>query len=248
MVRWIATLLIAGCYAFQGWAQVAPAKSEQTAAPATMEKPVASSAPSQWPLDEFKEFSAVMVGSALPKDDREGHIYRSGDLLRTEGPLSRSYMITDLITSETHAISKTGCMRSSAPFFRAYPFFLPKPGRKIESTSAGKETVDGHKCQIVDVTVSGGGLAVSSIKLRFWKAEDLHGFPVKIDAQPGTGVHSVIQYKNVVLGPQDETMFIYPKDCQDFNQDKDDDDDAQPASKPAPPPVGEKPPADNPKQ
>jgi hypothetical protein len=256
MVRLMAVLFLAGCFAFQVGAQTAPgqgsatgpSKAEQAPGSVANAKKPAVPATSAWPLDKFTEFSAVMVGSAFPNDEREGHIYRSGDLIRNEGPLSRGYMITNLATSDTHALSVAGCMKTSAPFFRAYPFFLSKPGRKIERTSAGKETVDGHVCQVEDVIVTGEGIAVSAIKLRFWEAEDLHGFPIKVDVQAGHSPHSTIRYKDIVLGPQDATLFIYPKDCQDITQASDDDDEEQPGKKPAPSPEGKKPPADTPHQ
>lgn len=254
MVRFTAVLMLAGCLALQAWAQTAPgqgsvaapAKPEHTPGSEGSAKNPATPTASIWPLDKFQEFSAVMVGSASPHDERDGHIYRSGDLLRNEGPLSLGFMITNLASSESYTVSKSGCAKTSAPFFRAYPFFLPKAGRKIESTPAGKETVDGHVCQVEDVIVSGAGLAVSSIKLRFWEAEDLNGFPIKVDVQAGRGPHSTIRYKNVLLGPQDATLFIYPKDCQDMNQADDDDD--KPEETPATAPKGQKPSPDSPKQ
>ena len=57
-----------------------------------------------------------------------------------------------------------------------------------------------------------------AVKLRFWEAEDLQGFPVKIELRT-TSIHHSMEYKNVVLGPQDPTLFIYPNQCQAFKAD-----------------------------
>jgi hypothetical protein len=50
------------------------------------------------------------------------------------------------------------------------------------------------------------------IKLKLWEAEDLHGFPVKVQVLNGGG-RGTIQYKDVVLGPADPSLFIRPKHC-----------------------------------
>ena len=101
-------------------------------------------------------------------------------------------------------------MRSSAPFFRAYPFFLPKPGRKIESTSAGKETVDGHKCRH-RVLFPEAAWRFRRSNGHFARQRIFTAFPSDFDAQPGTGVHSVIQYKNVVLGRRTKRCSSIPR-------------------------------------
>jgi hypothetical protein len=51
-------------------------------------------------------------------------------------------------------------------------------------------------------------------KMRLWEAEDLQGFPIKIEFLILGGHGPVIRYKNVVLGEQDPTLFIHPKSCQ----------------------------------
>jgi hypothetical protein len=263
MFRCTFVLLFVGWASCHSWAQAAATELQKTPPafpPASQRAPQKPSVPSgaqgvgtapaesSFPFDRFQEFSAVMVGSPLPKDERESHIYRSGNLLRTEGLLSRAYMVTDLAANQTYAVANSGCMKSSTPFLRAYPFFLPGNGRKIERSAAGKEKMDGHDCQVEDVTISGEGLAVPVIKLRFWDAADLNGFPIRIDIDARRGPVSTIRYKNVVLGPQDETLFLYPNSCQDLAQDKDDDDDAQPAKQPSPPPDAKKPAVNDPQK
>jgi hypothetical protein len=243
MNRSLAVLLLAGCATLQVQAQVqirdrhqAQAPSVQASteqAPEPEQKPAdqttdqnppqpaaenhtAESAPpataqTDFPLDRFKEFSAIMTGGPLPGGDWEGHIYRSGDLMRMQGQQQApTFMITDLMKQQTHGLSATGCIKFNYPYSRAYPFMLAGPDKKYELAPVGEETVDGHQCRIEDLTITSPKLQ-QPLKLRLWEAEDLQGFPVKIE---NLRSHRTIQYKNVVLGPQDPTLFIYPTHCQ----------------------------------
>jgi hypothetical protein len=227
MVRWLAAILITCCLSAQLSAQDSKEQTskEQTSkeqpvkeqAPKGQEAPAqpaaAPSAPAQFPMDAFPEFSAVMVGSVRRGDDQESYIYRSGNLVRTPGPEGLGYFVTDLSTLETYAISTTGCMHDRNPYYRSAPFSSMRPGYTVARTVSGQETVDGHACKVEDVTLYSPKLPVS-IKLRFWEAEDLQGFPVKVEYRRALGHNPVIHYKNVVLGPQDPTLFIHPKTCE----------------------------------
>ena len=207
MVRLPAVILFTCCLAAQLSAQ---ASKEQEPAGQTA---AAQSPKTQFPLDAFPEFSAVMVGSVVSGDDRESHIYRSGKLVRTEGLEERNFLITDLTSLETFGVSATGCLHDPNPFFRSAPFSSMRPGYTAERVASGQETIDGHSCKIEDVTLSSPKLP-RPIKLRFWEAEDLQGFPVQVEFQRPNKQNAVIHYKNVVLGPQDPTLFIYPKSCE----------------------------------
>jgi hypothetical protein len=168
-----------------------------------------------YPLDSFTEFSAVMVGSRAEPGEgaSQGHIYRSGKLMRMEDPGRVGYFITDLSTGESYGISEMGCIHDGHPFVRALPFRVaPQADITVTRAAVGKETVDGHSCQIENVTVSSPSFA-SPMKMRFWEAEDLHGFPIKIEFLLPSGHDPIIRYKNVVLGRQDPTLFIHPKSC-----------------------------------
>jgi len=177
--------------------------------------PATPPAKTQYPLDSFTDFSAVMVGSIVEMGEgtAEGHIYRSGKLMRVADPEGYAYFITDLSTLDTYALSTGPCMHDSHPYFRASPFPAARPGSSVERVAAGKDTLDGHSCQIEDITVSSPKTG-SRLKLRFWEAEDLQGFPIKIEFQRPGARSSIIRYKNVAFGPQDPTLFIYPKSCQ----------------------------------
>jgi hypothetical protein len=199
---------------------------------------IAQSATS-YPLDSFTEFSAVMIGSRveLGEGTQEGHIYRSGNLIRMEDPGKLGYFITDLTTGETHGMSEAGCMHDTHPFIRVFPFnAASKPGATVTRAPAGteKETVDAHSCQIENVTVSAPTFA-NPLKMKFWEAEDLQGFPIKVEFLLPGGHDAIVHYKNVVLGPQDPTLFIHPKSCEPL---------PKPESKPKKPPSSKKPTAE----
>jgi len=240
MDRSIAVLLLAGCATLQGWAQAPSGQRSTEQAPAAEQKSVDRNHPSEqtpdnhtavpaspadhataaqpaqsgFPLDQFKEFSAIMTGGPLLGGDWEGHIYRSGNLMRMEGrAAARNYMITDLAKQETHGLATSGCLKFNYVYTRTFPFSVSGSDKKYERVPAGEETVDGHVCRVEDVIISFPKLH-SSTTLRFWEAEDLQGFPVKIELRPKSGPYRITQYRNVVLGPQDPTLFIVPDKCQ----------------------------------
>jgi hypothetical protein len=155
-----------------------------------------------------------MVGSIMEVGDGEveSHVYRSGNLMRMEGVEEHGYLITDLKTHDTYGVSAGPCMHDTHPFFRASPFAAVRPGYHVERVPVGTEMLDGHSVKIEDVTVTPPD-AGKPLKMRFWLAEDLHGFPIKIDYARADGRHSIVRYKNVFVGPQDPTLFIHPKNC-----------------------------------
>jgi hypothetical protein len=245
MVRWIGIILLTGCLASQLYAQVPKeqAPNEQGSAaqtpaaepPAAAQASAATSATSQYPFDKFTEFSAVMVGSRMEVGEgtAEAHIYRSGMLMRMEGPEGHGYFLTDLSTRETYGISAGPCMHDTHPYFRAAPFAAGRPGLTVERVPVGKETRDGHSCQIEDVTVSSEKPGAPALKMRVWEADDLEGFPIRIELPLPAGKHAALRYKNVKLGPQDPTLFIHPSSCKSLP--------AIPKTRPKPAPAAKKP-------
>jgi len=225
MVRLMKTgvILLLGCFAMPALAQTA--KEQHSVGKAAAEQgPAGQSALASTatlnPLDSFTEFSAVMVGSRVEPGEgtSEGHIYRSGKLMRMEDPGRRGYFITDLTTGETYGMSEAGCMHDSHPFIRTFPFSLAaKPDTTVTRAATGRETVEGHSCQVEDITFSLPNFA-SALKMRFWEAQDLHGFPIKIEFLLPGGRNSIVHYRSVVLGAQDPTLFIHPKSCEQLSQ------------------------------
>ena len=193
-----------------------PSSTGRSAVGPTAAAPLATT----YPLDSFRDFSAVMIGSRAEPGEgaSHGHIYRLGSNMRMEEPGGHAYFITDLNTGKTYGILDDGCIHDDHPYIRAIPFHIADEGHAtVTRASAGKETMDGHSCEIEDITVSSPVLA-NPQKMRFWEAEDLRGFPVKIEFVLPGGHGPIIRYKNVVLGPQDPTLFIHPKFCQSLHQ------------------------------
>lgn len=210
MGRCTTVLLLAMCFASLVWAQApaSPPSAEQTSAAAPASAPQAST---EAPWDKFKNFSALMTGGPVMGTADEIHIYRSGNMLRMEGPDRNSYIVQYLAKErDVRALSRAGCLQMGAPFIRSYPFFMTGPGYKFETVLLGKETVDGHPTQIEEVTVTfPPAKNHPPLKLKLWAAEDLQGFPVKIE----TPKQHTMEYRNVDFGELDRTLFVTPSQC-----------------------------------
>ncbi len=228
MFRW-ATVLFLCCFGAVLQAQTTPhpaagvpaaaeeGQPEQSAPPTQPpeQSPTADAAKppanAQYPLDAFQNFTAVMVGS-LGKDQGEARIYRRGRLLRIDD--GDGYTVSDLTKDDTWAVSPKTCLHENHPVIRVFPLDVAEPGFKIERVPAGKEIVDGHACIIEDVTVTSPGEDGHSLKMRFWEAQDLQGFPVKIEVLSKSGHDKVISYKDVALTAPDAALFKHPSHCE----------------------------------
>jgi hypothetical protein len=187
-------------------------------------------------FDNFNQFSATMSGGIAQSGDFVGHVYRLANLMRMEGNAPKgNYFLTNLETHETHGFASTGCIDFDYPYSRSFPFMLSGSDKKYEITPTGKETVDGHVTRVDDVTISSPNLKQPFL-IRIWRAEDLQGFPIKIEnRRPGARKWS-IHYSDVVLGAPDLSLFIIPSKCENYGlpdkggnsstSDKDKDDDS----------------------
>jgi hypothetical protein len=166
-------------------------------------------AKSQNPFIGFTEFSATMVGSLLGNID-ETKVYRSGKLMRTEMP-NGQYFVTDLTTLDTILVLPKRCMHDTVAPIYAFPFTTFRSHPIFQVTPAGEEIVDGHHCHVKSaLRTSGGG---SAMKMRLWAADDLNGFPVKIEVEAPGGRIITIAYKDVKIGPPDPAVFKHPAKC-----------------------------------
>jgi len=227
MFQWAKAILLLGCVATPTLAQEAKQSDSPSQAHSSQSNSIApagqaAAAPSShtYPLDAFGDFSAVMFGSRAEPGEgaSHGHIYRAGNRMRMEEPGGHAYFITDLTTGETFGIAEAGCIHDDHPYIRAIPFYIAgRADATVTRAPAGKETVDGHSCLIEDLAVSSPMLP-NPQTMRLWQAEDLQGFPVKIEFLLPHGHGPVIRFKNVVLGPQDPTLFLHPKSCQPLPQ------------------------------
>lgn len=231
MIRPIAALLFACCLALSVGAQEpqSPASPAQTPAvpnqapagqiPATAPPAgqTSGAASKQFPPDRFREFSAIQNGGILPGEDWDGYIYRSGDLMRMQAVTGgkSQYFVDDLVKVTNYGLSTGGCAKLPYLYSRTYPFLMTGPSYTFEIVPVGEDTVNGHHCHVEDVTVHNKKFA-NPAHFRLYEADDLQGFPIKIVNQQKKIRQWVIEYKNVVLGPQDPTLFVVPRDCQDL--------------------------------
>lgn len=80
--------------------------------------------------------------------------------MKREEPGGGAYFITDLNAGETYGIVEGGCIHDDHPYIRAIPFHIAgKTDATVTRASAGNETVEGHPCQVEDISVSSPMLA-----------------------------------------------------------------------------------------
>jgi hypothetical protein len=159
---------------------------------------------------EFKQFSATMVTPGMPSQMGEGmKMYRSGDKLRIDLP--NGYMITEMSSHTNYMVMANGmCMQMPPPPNQQNPFSQAHDAT-IERTSAGTDTVDGHPCKVESLTVTPRNGEPK--KMKVWEAQDLKGFPVKVEIESSHGPLAVL-YKNVSLADQDPSLFSHPQNCR----------------------------------
>ncbi len=164
---------------------------------------------------EIKQFSATVVMSGASAAAAKGHgmqgdmkIYRSGDKMRTSMG-SMGYMVMDMTQHVNYMVMNNMCMQISRPMGRN-PFSEAQDGT-IDRSPAGTETVDGHSCKVENVTVTPHD--GQPTKMKVWEAQDLKGFPVKIEMQGSHGVMT-LEYKDISLDEPPASLFTHPDNCQ----------------------------------
>jgi len=179
---------------------------------------VALTARAQNPFEAVKAFSATYVMSGTSGNAQQGQIqtkiYRSGSKLRTDLPGGAGYSIIDTSDRTTYMVMGSGmCMQMTAKE-QQNPFAQP-PDVTVERSSAGTDTVDGHACKVENVTVTqhSGPHAGQATTMKVWEAQDLHGFPVKMEMQTARGVMTM-QYKDISLAEPDASLFVHPDNCR----------------------------------
>jgi outer membrane lipoprotein-sorting protein len=171
-------------------------------------------AQAQNPFDTFKQFSATAVMSGMPTHGGQGpgemKIYRSGDKMRTTMPGGAGYMIMELSQHTGYMVMSTGmCMQMTAQG-QQNPFSQAQDAT-IERSPAGTDTVDGHACKVENLTVTPRNGQPS--KMKVWEAEDLKGFPIKIEMQSSHGLVTM-EYKDVSFSEPDASLFTHPENCR----------------------------------
>jgi len=198
MIRWLLSAAV-------GAALLLPnLQGQKTTKPAT--------AGGDSPFAPFTHFSATMSGGLLKDEPRK--IYRSGNLFRVD--LDGLYHITDFARDTTWSVRPDRCTRVARADVHSYPFSAFRDYKVERSPSEDKEAVDGHPCKIETVTFTSKEDEVK-VKLKLWRAQDLQGFPVKIEvAHPSRTI--TVNYTNVTLDKPDAALFKIPAKCTDFRK------------------------------
>jgi outer membrane lipoprotein-sorting protein len=166
----------------------------------------------QNPFESSKQFSAtvVMTGGNVKGAQGEMKIYRSGDKMRTSMPGGMGYVLMDLTQHTNYMVMGTGmCMQMAHPT-QQNPFSEAQDAT-IDRSPAGTDTVDGHSCKVENLTVTPHN--GQPTKMKVWEADDLHGFPIKIEMQTTHGPVS-IEYKDISLSEPAASLFTHPDNCQ----------------------------------
>jgi hypothetical protein len=172
---------------------------------------VAAVAQAQNPF-EVKQFSATVVMSGMPAKAGQGDmkIYRSADKMRMSMG-SMGYMVMDLVQHTNYMVMGGGaiCMQMNAA--GQHNPFADAQGATIDRSAAGSETIDGHACKVENVTVTPH--QGQPTKMKVWEAEDLKGFPVKVEMQSKNGPITLM-YKDISLAEPAASLFTHPDNCQ----------------------------------
>lgn len=174
----------------------------------------------QNPFDAFQQFSASVSGGPLKWEKLK--IYRSEKQIRAEYVYENEVRISNLgdrkgwvIRPREWKTKPKECGRMTLMDMSSYPFFAySATDFNVErSATAEKETIDGHSCRVQDYTVTSkeGG---QPIKVKLWEAEDLDGFPIRMQIEPAAKAKFVLNYTDVNLKPPDPKLFHLPAMCR----------------------------------
>jgi len=171
-------------------------------------------AQAQNPFDTAKQFSATVVMSGMQTHGHEGQgdtkVYRSGDKMRTSMPGGAGYMISDLSQRTNYMVMNNGMCMQMTPQGQQNPFSQAQ-NATIERSSAGTDMVDGHACKVENLTVTPRD--GQPTKMKVWEADDLKGFPIKIETQSSRGPVTM-EYKDVSFNEPDASLFTHPENCR----------------------------------
>lgn len=163
------------------------------------------------PFQEFQSFSATLNGGMA--NDHNRKIYRSGKKMRLD--FDEQYRLVDLEKLNTRVIHSGSCHQFPNPDAATYPFSAYYDFKVMREPTSDKETVDGHSCKIENVTFTPRDDRPVVIKMKLWEAEDLQGFPVKVEVNVvAKGSKFTLNYSNVSLKPPDPALFKSPAKCE----------------------------------
>jgi len=173
--------------------------------------PASAQEPQGWRLPDFSATEAIeSLGGRVPTSK----IYHAGSKFRVEPTpgfatiylpaANRIYRIFS--TDQPNSICLSEEMDKAATLRSP---IQDLSGVKVERTDAGTEVVDGHSCKVWSVTVTAADGAAG--RGRVWEAQDLDGFPIKVEWRTGQRLTAV--YREIVLATPDAALFEPPAHC-----------------------------------
>jgi hypothetical protein len=165
-----------------------------------------------WSLPDFSATEYMLyMGQALPGSK----VYLLGDKFRVEPAAEQAMIYVPSLKKAYHLmfIGKPAATCIDMPIEKVQ--MLPSPmqlisGTPLEWSDAGEEKVEGHSSKVqnaVFVTPSG-----KKVESKVWRAQDLGGVPVKVEARVGDTVFAAV-YRDITLESPSEDLFTRPAKC-----------------------------------
>ncbi len=88
---------------------------------------------------------------------------------------------------------------------------------KVERKEVGKETIEGHPCVKVQLTITSS--EGEKDEMMVWEATDLDRLPIRLDSTGANNKSSVV-FRKVKLGKIDPALFEVPADYKELTQDE----------------------------
>ena len=129
-------------------------------------------------------------------------------------PGGTMYSIMDLKQHTSFMVMRNGMCMQTTVQGQENPFAQTQ-NAAVERSSAGTAVVEGHPCKVENLTITphSGPRAGQAIKMRVWEAQDLKGFPIKVETQTSHGLITM-EYKDVSLAEPAASLFAHPDNCQ----------------------------------
>lgn len=167
-----------------------------------------------WGLPD--SFSATQISQLPPTAPQmpPWKIYKSGTNFRTENEPGQSTIYLPG-SNKIYDAHQNGAVCAELPMDKTPTLRSPlqqDPGVTIKKKPVGTEVFEGHSCTVEDaVLTSPDG---HELHAKVWEANDLKGFPVKIEA---LGAPTFI-FRDVVLATPDPALFQPPAKCPHLEQ------------------------------
>ena len=166
------------------------------------------------PFARWEHFSATRTGGAVVRDPIK--MYRSGNLIRADH--ENQIHITNLKELSNVVLSDHKCILIPLSDGPVYPFDAGSVYGDFKLERAmleGEEVVDGHHTKIETLNYTQNGNPDVYIKMKLWEAQDLQGFPIKIEVLPYIRKKPfTIQYSDVSMEAPDAALFKMPANCR----------------------------------